>query len=122
MRSHRLLATLTTDAVLLAGAAAPSAAASAQRVSALTLLGQLAVVKEQNSGYDRAKFKHWVDANRDGQNTRAEVLISESRKKVTFTTTARRTVKSGKWFSAYDGRTYTAASSVDIDHFVSCRV
>ena len=43
------------------------------------LLLKVAVAAENNAGYDRAKFQDWVDADHDCQNTRHEVLISESR-------------------------------------------
>ncbi|MDM7854563.1 excalibur calcium-binding domain-containing protein [Cellulomonas alba] len=96
--------------------ASPSQAAS--RVSALTLLDQLKVSAESSSGYARTKFGGWVDANHDGQDTRAEVLISESRSTVTFTSSTHRTVKTGRWVSGYDRKTFTAASKLDIDHMV----
>jgi hypothetical protein len=64
-------------------------------------------------------FPLWIDADRDCQNTRAEVLISESQTAVTFTTASGGcTVATGRWYSWYDGATWTLASDVDIDHKV----
>lgn len=40
---------------------------------------QLPLAAESREGYKRTSFKHWVDADHDSCNTRAEVLISESR-------------------------------------------
>jgi hypothetical protein len=71
-----------------------------------------------SSTYDRAKFPHWIDANGDCQDTRAEVLISESRATVRYTSSSHCTVSTGKWYSWYDGATWTRASDVDIDHMV----
>ena len=65
-------------------------------------------------GYQRSKFQLWIDANGDCQDTRAEVLITES----TTATTGDCTIKTGKWFSYYDRRTWRRASDVDIDHLV----
>lgn len=87
------------------------------QVSAGTLLGELKVAKESHAGsYRSSKFRRWVDANRDGEDTRAEVLKAESKKKVTKSRDHR--VKSGRWVSPYDGKTLRAASKVEIDHLV----
>jgi hypothetical protein len=75
---------------------------------------ELRVAGETNAGYERSKFKHWVDADGDCQDTRAEVLVQES----TVATTGGCTITTGKWFSYYDRRTWTQASDVDIDHLV----
>jgi len=45
-------------------------------VSANTL--QLVVADDKTTGYNRSSFKHWIDADKDGCNTRAEVLIEEA--------------------------------------------
>ncbi|MFE6031360.1 HNH endonuclease family protein [Streptomyces niveus] len=76
----------------------------------------LPVGVEDRTGYERTKFKHWVDADKDGCSTRAEVLISESRIKPTVE--ARCKVVAGEWYSYYDGVTVTSPSGVQIDHMV----
>lgn len=68
--------------------------------------------------YVRSYFKHWVDADKNGCDTRAEVLITESTTAVVKKAKTRCTVVSGTWVSAYDGLTLTTASKVDIDHMV----
>jgi Protein of unknown function (DUF1524) len=81
----------------------------------------IALVTKAEAGsttYSRDYFKHWIDANGDCQNTRAEVLITESRVPPTYTTTRRCTVATGRWVSWYDGATWTNASDVDIEHKV----
>lgn len=74
----------------------------------------LPVAGERPGGYTRTKFKTWTDQDRDGRNTRAEVLQQESLTKVT----GGDTVKTGKWYDWYTGQTYTRASKLDIDHLV----
>jgi hypothetical protein len=71
--------------------------------------------------YSRDYFKHWIDANGDCQNTRAEVLIAESRVTPTLTSSSRCTVSRGNWYSSYDGATWTIPSDVDIDHVVALK-
>ena len=61
---------------------------------------RLKVGTENRYGYEREKFKHWHDADRDCQNTRAEVLKSESQ-----VSTSGCAIKYGKWYSTYDGQT-----------------
>jgi hypothetical protein len=84
----------------------------------LTALDCVQVAEERIGGYKRSLFKHWVDANGNGKNTRAEVLIAESLVSVRFTSTGK-TVSTGKWVSLYDGETWTQASDVDVDHVVA---
>ncbi len=83
-------------------------------VSASTL--QLVVTEDKNTGYKRSAFKHWIDADRNGCNTRAEVLIEEAIEKPKVGPKCKLT--GGKWFSAYDGKTLTNASQLDVDHMV----
>lgn len=67
-------------------------------------------------GYDRELFRHWVDADGDGCDTREEVLIEESL--VPATVGSGCTVSVGEWFSPYDARTFVAPGGLDIDHMV----
>ena len=68
--------------------------------------------------YDRKAWKHWIDADRDCQNTRHEVLIEESLTPVTFKTDKGCRVVSGSWLGSYSGDVFTDASKLDIDHLV----
>jgi hypothetical protein len=77
-------------------------------------VASLRVAAPRPAGYVRSKFRHWDDADHDCRNTRAEVLAKESTRKVTGTCT----IRTGRWVSYYDGRTFTKASQLDIDHLV----
>ncbi len=59
----------------------------------------------------------WIDADRDCQNTRHEVLIDESLEPVTLDARGCRVV-AGKWLDPYTGRTFTDPRELDIDHLV----
>jgi len=75
------------------------------------------VVSEDNSTkYNRTLFKHWIDADKDGCSTRAEVLIEEAIVKPKIGLKCKLT--GGKWLSAYDGKTVTNSSLLDVDHMV----
>lgn len=92
-------------------------AATAQTATATELLSYLSVAPESNgSSYSRSLFRHWSDADRNGCNTREEVLLLESSIPITPGRGCR--ITRGKWFSEFDGRTFTSAASLDIDHFV----
>ena len=69
--------------------------------------------------YDRDLYPHWIDTDKDCQNTRSEILQLRSEVPVTFTNHKRCTVKTGKWFDPYTNQYYTQASDVDIDHLSS---
>ncbi|CAL9381123.1 hypothetical protein SUDANB121_01068 [Nocardiopsis dassonvillei] len=90
------------------GAAAPVPLAEA--VSALP------VAEEGRAGYDRSLFPHWVDADRDGCSTRAEVLLEEAVTAPAVGEGCR--ISGGEWFSYYDGATVAEARLLDIDHMV----
>ena len=71
------------------------------------------------TGYDRLMFEPhgWADANRDGCDTRAEVLIRDSRVRVTKTKGC--TVTAGDWVSLYDNYSTPDPTELDIDHVVA---
>ena len=83
-------------------------------VSAST--NELVVAEDKLSGYKRSAFKHWIDADRNGCNTRAEVLIEEAIVKPKIGPKCKLT--GGKWLSAFDGKTITNAPQLDVDHMV----
>ena len=43
------------------------------KLGLLTALDCVAVAEEHIGGYKRSLFKHWIDANKNGKDTRAEV-------------------------------------------------
>nr|WP_303708623.1 HNH endonuclease family protein [Kutzneria buriramensis]WKX05988.1 HNH endonuclease family protein [Kutzneria buriramensis] len=61
-------------------------------------------------------FNHWIDADRDGCSTRAEVLLEEAT--VAPEVTGRCTLRGGQWYSWYDDQYVDNARSLDIDHLV----
>ena len=79
-------------------------------------IAALPVTVESRAGYERSKFKHWVDADKDGCSTRAEVLIAESRIPVTVGAGCK--VTAGEWHSYYDGASVANPAGLDIDHMV----
>lgn len=86
-----------------------------------TLLGRieaLPVAAEVSTGYDRNLYKHWVDADKDGCDTRREVLIAESTTPLAVADSTCE-ISGGAWYSYYDGATWTDPADVDIDHVVA---
>jgi DNA uptake protein ComE-like DNA-binding protein len=96
---------------------APSNQNTATSASTLEdLIDSLPVAVETPNGYDRDLFKHWIDADGDGCDTREEVLIAESLKVVTVGSGC--SISGGEWLSAFDLVVTTNPSSFDVDHFV----
>jgi hypothetical protein len=77
---------------------------------------QLVISADHTTGYSRALFKHWIDADKDGCNTRAEVLIDEAITKPKVDSKC--SLTGGKWLSTYDGKSVTKSSDLDVDHMV----
>lgn len=74
------------------------------------------VAEDRDSGYNRNFFKHWVDADRNGCDTRAEVLISEAVVKPKVDKKCK--ISGGKWLSKYDNKSVSYAAQLDVDHLV----
>ena len=96
---------------------APANAQNEQTPSVLAALEVLTVAPETQTRYNRSRFRHWVDADKDGCNTRAEVLKRQTQLPVTIS--GRCTVRSGQWFSLYDGVVSSSAGDFEIDHVVA---
>jgi hypothetical protein len=87
----------------------PSAATARSQLSSLTVAAD-----GSSSGYSRDLFPHWHTVT-GACNTREQVLKRDGTNVVTDSSCA---ATSGRWFSPYDGATWTAASDVDIDHII----
>ncbi|MET7944157.1 HNH endonuclease family protein [Streptomyces sp. NPDC005302] len=71
---------------------------------------------ESRAGYERSKFRHWTDADRDGCNTRMEVLLDEAVNAPEQGPNC--ALAGGSWYSAYDDTQFDNARKLDVDHLV----
>jgi hypothetical protein len=106
-----VLATL----LLLWTSVSPIAATSKATGTAIELLAVLGTGPEHPAGYNRTLFRHWIDSDDDGCNTRLEVLIAEARGTPGVGDGCTVT---GSWRSAYDAIVTTNPRTFDIDHVV----
>ncbi len=101
----------------------PTQSASANEPTALAVLNQLEVKgRAPKTGYSRAAFTHWSDLNRDGCDSRNEILKRDLTQIVFKTGTRDCKVISGQLLDPFSGKTLIFSSSkstVDIDHLVS---
>jgi hypothetical protein len=93
----------------------------ASSLTALVLPAQAATLSlvtaaDHEGDYNRSAFRHWIDADKDGCDTRAEVLIEEATVKPKVGKKCALT--GGKWRSQYDKLVTTNPSTLDIDHLV----
>lgn len=111
-------ATLEAPQTKAAKLAQPEAAAVGANTTTLSaFFNELSLMPEENtSTYDRALFKHWIDADGNGCDTRQEVLAAESQVDASYSSGC--TIIAGQWYSRYDGATWTNPSDVDVDHLV----
>ncbi|MEU8892985.1 HNH endonuclease family protein [Streptomyces sp. NPDC048442] len=129
MRVRSTLTTITTAAALVTGLLAPAAAAQAagvpgpwgERGDTLTMplqkaLAEMPVADESRTGYERKKFRHWIDADNNGCNTRAEILLQEAFLAPQKDTKCK--ISGGQWYSSYDNTYINGPSTIDIDHMV----
>jgi len=100
----------------LSVAAAPAAHAESYSAPLRTAVASLPVAAEVRTGYSRAAFKHWIDADGNKCDTRREVLISEADDPVTVG--ANCALSGGRWYSYYDAVSQYSSSALDIDHMV----
>lgn len=67
--------------------------------------------------YNRQDYRHWVDEDKNGLDTRQEVLIQESLIPVTMSENGRKVV-AGLWVDPYTAATNTNPAALDIDHLI----
>ena len=68
--------------------------------------------------YDRKQWQHWLDDDKDCQNTRHEVLIEESVGDVIFKGDRRCKVAGGEWLALFTNTIVTDPGKLDVDHMV----
>ncbi|KDN85609.1 hypothetical protein KCH_26260 [Kitasatospora cheerisanensis KCTC 2395] len=114
-----LVATLAVPALLLPSSTAAAAAGDVVSAPLSDLVAALPVEDEgPRDGYSREQFKHWIDADRDGCNTRNEVLLRDAVVAPEITGRCTIVAGTGVWKSWYDETTQTDKFDVDIDHMV----
>ncbi|WP_307843634.1 HNH endonuclease family protein [Streptomyces sp. B15] len=114
-----LMAAALTVPLLAAAAPAvaePTSGRQAVDLPVVQAIEALPVEKENRAGYKRTKFRHWIDADRDGCNTRQEVLIEEATEEPKIRPGC--SLTDGEWFSYYDAKTTDNPRGLDIDHMV----
>lgn len=70
------------------------------------------------SEYNRKEWPHWSDDDHDCQDTRAEILIRDTRGPIKFKRNKPCKVSWGRWLCQYTGKEILQASELDIDHIV----
>ena len=78
----------------------------------------VAPIPDDLPDYNRRDWRHWIDADKDCQDARQEVLIEESVSLITFTDTKQCRVESGEWLAPFTGTVVTDPRKLDIDHLV----
>ncbi|MEU7779135.1 HNH endonuclease family protein [Micromonospora parva] len=115
---HAAVVVLAAVAALVGISAQPASAAPPgipSKATAQSQLNALTVATQgSTSGYSRDLFPHWITIS-GSCNTREQVLKRDGTSVVVNSSCA---ATSGRWYSPYDGATWTAASDVDIDHVV----
>ena len=91
----------------------PAAVTVPPSPSVAALLAQLVVAPEgRRDGYDRSLFGGWIDADRNGCNTRCEVLAAQRLPSLPG-------LAGGGWVSTYDGYSTDNPRELEIDHVVA---
>jgi hypothetical protein len=68
--------------------------------------------------YNRSDWPHWLDIDGDCQDTRHELLLSQSLTEVTFKDEDNCIVMNGTWYGKYSGDTFSDSKDLDLDHVV----
>ena len=105
------LATLLTVACGTSGS--PTAPTAVKSTPALVV----AMVPNDIPTYSRSEWRHWIDADGDCQDARAEVLIRDSLLPVLFRDRGC-VVDLGQWLDPYTQVTFSSAGDLDVDHLV----
>jgi hypothetical protein len=113
-RRAPLITVVAICAALAACGSKSPAAPSETPVPTLTI----APVPTNIPAYNRDTWRHWIDADGDCQDTRAEVLIEESTAAVLFRDPRGCVADSGRWPDPYTSQVLLIAGELDVDHLV----
>ncbi|MCX4682713.1 HNH endonuclease family protein [Kitasatospora purpeofusca] len=121
LAASALLAVTTLTAAGPAAAAAPAGAAHRTPGQVLTIrlhdaIDALPVADETRDGYERTKFRHWTNADKNGCNTRKEVILAEAVDAPDVGPGC--AITGGAWFSPYDDLAVVDSGALDVDHMV----
>ncbi|MEU9489094.1 HNH endonuclease family protein [Streptomyces decoyicus] len=111
-----MVRTFTAAALALLPLTTAVSAHAAETVSLHDSIEALPQAAESRDGYERTKFKHWIDEDKDGCNTRNEVLLAEAVTQPIIGAGCK--ITGGTWRSYYDDTTVQGPSGLDIDHMV----
>lgn len=89
--------------------------APASRSNARAMFKRLRVQEPSTNKYSRDAFKHWVDEDSNGCDTRREVLRREN---LNVGAGGRCGAERGEWVSAYDGMASADPQAFEIDHLI----
>ncbi len=100
---------------IMAGGRLPNASTKQIAVATDEAIGQS---RPYAGLYDRGEWPHWLDNDKDCQNTRHELLIKTSTKPVSFRSARQCQVLAGQWYDPYSNITFTISKDLDLDHIV----
>ena len=118
MKHKKLIALVSTTFIALGIVTASAVDQVRSFTSVDAAIKILKVAPDVREGYSRAKFRHWSDLDKNGCNTRNDVIIEEALVKPKVEKGCRIVKDTGKWYSAYEGATVTNFSGLDVDHMV----
>lgn len=114
--STTTVSTTTPEAAPTTSTSQPSEAG----VLVLDVLVTIEVERETPDGYNRDLFPHWIDADGNGCNTRAEVLIRDAGGTAQVDAFGCAVIE-GDWYSPYDGQLLSDPTRIEIDHVVALK-
>lgn len=87
-------------------------------IKSIVLVGLVFGICFGGDVYNRKEWKHWRDLDKDGQDTRQEVLVEENLAPLSGTLYNDGKIVRGMWICKFTGDTVWLASELDIDHLV----
>lgn len=82
----------------------------------LAVIAALPVKSEESVNYKRSEWRHWSDLDKNGCDSREDLLVASGVNVKTDPKTCK--VLSGSWTEVYSNTTTTDSSSLDVDHVV----
>jgi len=77
----------------------------------------LAPFSSAASDYDRGQWRHWIDSDRDCQDTRQEML-SAMELPASLPRSSSCMLRTGIWIDEYTGELFTESRKIDVDHVI----